>query len=422
MVGRLQRSRRSAAAFGLTVTSSGPRRYLAAMVRMLAFLIGLFVAAACLAQADPVVACRVCFNHGSTPCGKHGKLFDKEQPAAGTTYCSVVSDCKHCGGSLAIDCKTCKNVPVETELERRQKLAREWLSKRRADHDAITNNVPLFHLVTPHCDLVFSIRPTTIGKEKVDTHPLMHIYGQRIEALRDLFLKTLEVPDRDLPNRLRIFMFRDAQDHAIISPRVTDIGTTNSTGTKLMGTECVYSMWQDLRGQPDDEGLHRTLVHNTTHLLLSNMLPSQFLGNRKHGWIDEGTAHWFEDKVTGRCLNYCFEEIMINPGTHWKGGRWRAPVRKMVDDGKCKPFADLSILNTDQLDFEAHAVAFAYVDFLITAHGGAKFRDLIRLVKRTEPLVPIRDALQTVYGWNPLTIDAPFQQWVKDNYSPLEPR
>jgi hypothetical protein len=91
----------------------------------------------------------------------------------------------------------------------------------------------------------------------------------------------------------------------------------------------------------------------------------------------------------------------------------------MVDEGKCKPFAELSILNTDQLDFEAHAVAFAYCDFLITGHGGAKFRDLIRLVKQDKP---IRDALQTVYGWNPLTIDAPFQQWVKDNYSPLEPR
>ena len=96
----------------------------------------------------------------------------------------------------------------------------------------------------------------------------------------------------------------------------------------------------------------------------------------------------------------------------------------VVDEGKCKPFAELSILNTDQLVFQDHAVAFAYVDFLITAHGGAKFRDLVRLCKQSEPqpTVPIRDALQAVYGWNPLTIDAPFQQWVKENYSPVESR
>jgi len=393
------------------------------MVRMYSSVFGLWIAAVA-AQQDPVVTCRFCNNHGTTPCSKHGKLFDREQPAHGTVFCSVVAECKHCSGGLALDCKTCKNAAAETELERRQKLAREWLGKRRADVDAITDNQPLWHLETPHCDLVFSIKPTMIGKERVETHPLMHLYGERIEALRTLFMKTLEIPDSDLPGRLRIFMFRDAQDHAIIAPRVTGIGTAQSTGTKLMGLECVYSMWQDLRSMPDDEALHRNIVHNTTHLLLSNALPSQFLGNRKHGWIDEGTAHWFEDKVTGKCLNYCFEEILMVPGSGWKGGRWRTPVRKLVDEGKCKPFAELSMLNTDQLDFQDHAVAFAYVDFLITAHGGAKFRDLVRLCKQSEPqpIVPIRDALQAVYGWNPLTIDAPFQQWVKDNYSPVESR
>jgi hypothetical protein len=389
------------------------------MVRMLTLWIALSFAAVGTAQEEPVVACRVCSNHGSTPCTKHGKMFDKEQLEAGTVFCSVVAECKHCGGALAVDCKTCRNVPVETELERRQKLAREWLAKRRADNDAITDNVPLHHLATPHCDLVFSIRPTTIGKEKVETHPLMHIYGGRIEALRELFLKTLEVPDRDIPSKLKIYMFRDAQDNAVLGPRVTGIGNSNSTGTKLMGAECVYCMWQDLRSMPGDEELHRTLVHNATHLLLSNMTPSVFLGNRKHGWIDEGLAHWFEDKVTGRCMNFCFEEILLQAGTTWKGGRWRAPVRQMVDEGKCRPFAELSILNTDQLDFVGHALSFAYCDFLITGHGGAKFRDLVRLVKQDKP---IRDALQTVYGWNPLTIDAPFQQWVKENYSPLEQR
>ena len=35
---------------------------------------------------------------------------------------------------------------------------------------------------------------------------------------------------------------------------------------------------------------------------------------------------------------------------------------------------------------------------------------------------PIGEALQAVYGLNPLSIGAPFQQWGKDNYSPLDAR
>jgi hypothetical protein len=371
------------------------------------------------AQEPAVVTCRVCNGHGSSACGKHGKLLERELPAHGTQACSVVVECKSCLGALAIDCKTCRNEAVEGELQRRQKLAQDWLQKRRKEIDQVAGDHVLWHLATAHCDLAFSIRPTTIGKEKVDTHPLMHLYGERIEALRALFLQVLEVPDGDLPGRLQIYMFRDQKDHGIIGPRVTGIGTSQSTGVKLMGVDCVYSMWQDLRSMPDDDGLHRNIVHNATHLLLSNMTPAQFLGNRKQGWIDEGVAHWFEDRVTGKCTNFCFEEVLMTPGTGWKNGHWRAPVRKLVDEGKARPFAELSGLNTDQLEFEDHALAFAWVDFLITAHTGPKFRDLIRLVKQDKPT---REALQAVYGWNPLTIDAPFQQWVKATYSPLAPR
>jgi hypothetical protein len=274
----------------------------------------------------------------------------------------------------------------------------------------------LLHHETPHVDLVFSIKPQTVGKEKLDTHALMHLYGTRIEALRSLYQQQLEVTDKDMPGRLRIYLFKDAHDHGVIGPRETGFGNAGAAGLKQMGPEFVYSMWQDPRSMPDDEALHRNVVHHVTHLLTSQVLPVLFLGNKGHGWIDEGLAHWFEDKVTGRCLNYCFEEVLVLAGTDWKGGRWRTPVRVLVDGGKALPFASLSSLNTDQLTFEGHAFAFAYVDFLMTVHGGAKFRDMVRIVKRGKP---VRDALQTVYGWNPLTIEEPFLQWVKATYPPV---
>ena len=184
-----------------------------------------------------------------------------------------------------------------------------------------------------------------------------------------------------------------------------------------MGPEFVYSMWQDLRSMPDDEGLHRNIVHHTTHLLLSQMKPMLWMGNRKHGWIDEGLAHWFENRIDGKCTNFCFEEVLMQPGAGFKGGRWQTPVRKLVDDGEAASFAALSILNSDQLTFEQHAVAFAYVDFLITDRGGAKFRDMLRLLKQGKET---REVLQAVYGLNPLTIQPAFEAWVKEHYS-LQP-
>ncbi|MBM4062376.1 MAG: hypothetical protein FJ265_14950, partial [Planctomycetes bacterium] len=54
------------------------------------------------AQA-PVVACRVCNNHGSLPCGKHGKLLPLETRERGTVSCSVAAECKNCLGALAVE-------------------------------------------------------------------------------------------------------------------------------------------------------------------------------------------------------------------------------------------------------------------------------------------------------------------------------
>jgi len=371
------------------------------------------------AQDAPAPVCKSCDSRGTVACGKHGKFFEAESAERLVLHCSVATDCKACAGALAVDCKTCRHTKAENELARRQQLAREWLQRRRTEVDAVAGGDPLLHLATAHFDLSFGIKPQMVGKEKLETHALMHLYGDRLEGLRKLFLGTFALRDDEQTTRLQVYMFKSSRDQANIGPRVTGIGVSQSTGTKLMGVDCVYSMWQDPRYFPDDEALYRAVVHNVTHLLLCNATPAQVLYNRKHGWIDEGVAHWFEDKLTSKCLNYCFEEILVNPGVHWKGGRWRTPVRKLVDEGRCRSFAELSGFNTDQLDFQDHALAFAYVDFLLTVHGGAKFRDLVRLAKQDKPM---REALPAVYGLNLLTIETPFQQWVKENYSAVDAR
>lgn len=371
---------------------------------------------AALAAAQDGSGCRSCNGHGVLECKLHPKgMLEQEQAVR---FCSVAAECKACAGALRTDCRTCRNPEPEAGLEQRRKLVAEWLAERRKAVDEITRNQPLLHLQTAHVDLTFSVKPLTVGRDKLDSHALMHLYGERLESLHALFCATLQVKPADLPARMQVFMFRDMQDHTIIAPRVTGFGGGSSIGQKLMGVEAVYCMYHDTRHMPDDEALHRNIVHNVTHLLLSNMAPAVWLGNRKHGWVDEGLAHWFEDKVTGKCANFCYEEVLLQPGAGWKGGRWRVPVRKLVDAGKGRSFAELATRNTDQLEFEDHAMAFAWVDFFITSRGGSLFADLIRALKGGKAT---RDALQEVYRSDPLSIEEPFRTWVQENY-PLQER
>lgn len=372
--------------------------------------LALAIAATAVAQA-PAPACRACKDAGVVPCGRHGRSSPEDDPLV--RLCSDAIACKACAGGLAVDCKRCANETAEAALRARHQLAADWLEARRKHVDDAVGHRTLHHLETAHCDLVFGLEHLTIDKHKHDGHAAAHVYGRRLEALREDFRSVFELAEEDLPGRLRVYVFRTQKEHGVIGPRETGLGSATSVGLKQMGPEFVFSMWQDPRSVASDEALHRCVVHHVTHLLLSQMLPVQWLGNRKHGWVDEGLAHWFEDRLDGKCTNYCYEEVLTVPGAGWKNGVWRPSVRALVERGELPSFAQLATRNTDQLTFVEHAAAFAYTDFLIGARGGAAFRDLVRALKQGQDT---RDALPQVYQWNPLTIEEPFQAWVREHY------
>jgi len=360
------------------------------------------------AQAN---ACEACNGTGLRPCPGHKKLLELEQSVH---WCSEAAKCKSCGGTLQRDCNSCVNPAGDAELEKRNQAIAQWLAGRRQAVDAVTGGKEIMHLETAHVDLAFSVRPLTVGRVKLDTHQLMHLYGTRIEELRSLFMTTFGCTDKDFFGRLRIYLFKDLLDHQRLAPTVTGMGA-HSNGTKLMGPDSVYCAHHNPATMPGDEELHRNVVHNVTHLLLANVAPICWLGNRKAGWIDAGVAHWFEDKVTGKCTNFCYEEVALQPGAGFKGGRWRVPLRKMVEAGKLGTFAHLSQLNTDELTFEDHAHAFAAIDYLLATHGGPKVKVLIDRIKRQ---TAVRDALSTV-GCTVLGFDEQLSTWIKATY-PLE--
>src|SRR5690606_10087087 len=132
------------------------------------------------------------------------------------------------------------------------------------------------------------------------------------------------------------------------------------------------------------------------------MEPTVWIGNRGHGWLDEGVAHWFEEQVDGRCANFCYEEVGVAPGANWKNGKWRVGIRQQADADRLLRFTELYQKNSDELDFEAHAHAFAWVDFLIATQGGRKFGEFLKRVKGGEAS---RDAMAAVFGYGPLQFD-----------------
>ncbi|MEM7206018.1 MAG: hypothetical protein AAF628_37530 [Planctomycetota bacterium] len=365
-----------------------------------------------LAVGTPAQDCRSCSDQGLRECKKHRGLLAQEREVE---FCSVAAACRTCAGALAADCKRCDDPATQGELESRQALVAAWVAARRARIDEHATRGEILHARTAHVDLAFSIRPLMVGKKKLDSHRLMHLYLERIEALHARFCQVFGIEDSVFSTRLQLFVFHDRDDHRVIAPREAG-GGGEALGMKLMGNSAVYSMWHDRRLMRSDEELFRNLVHNVTHLLVSNMPPQAWLGNRGSGWLDEGISHWFEDALTGKCTTFCYEEVGQGLQHSFGAGEWRVPLRKLLEAGKLEPFAAVSLLNTDQMNGRQRMQSFAYVDFLLQEHGGEALR---RLVEQRKADLPLRNALRDATGLTVLNVDPKLADWMRAHY-PLE--
>ncbi|MBK8974468.1 MAG: hypothetical protein IPM29_00935 [Planctomycetes bacterium] len=364
-------------------------------------------------------ACPQCNGRGETDCTRHRDVDVEREHAV--EHCSVATRCRSCAGALTVDCKACRNEVVEAAAAARREAAAAWLAARHAEFDRhLVKAAEVEYLDTPHAQLVFGLDDTRIGRTRIGRHERMHLYGERVEALRVRFMEALELDESAFPPAsddvdpiLHLCLFSDPRDQLAVGPRVTGIGTQGAS-VKLMGTRMAWSMAQDPRVQRDDTDVYRSMVHNVSHLLLSGMEPVCWIGNRGHGWIDEGVAHWFEYYVVDQtCANFCYEEVALTPGTNYEHGYWRVALRQLVERGGLLKFVDLYQKNSDELDLKANAHAFGWIDFLISTQGGASFARFLRSVKGG---AESRDALREVYGFGPLEFDERFATWVRATY------
>lgn len=356
------------------------------------------------AQAPQKVECKKCASTGRQPCPEH----DKAECALedDVLYCSVIAGCAVCGGVGFVPCGECDNAPARAALE--EKKAEIVARQVKLSYIDTTMGRPIRKAESKHFVLVWEMDRLKVEKKWLEAHALTHLYLKRLETLYTDYCARMQITDKEFVEKLRVFVWQFPQDHADGSLRFCR--QSSKGGVKLMGNTPSYSVCGHKQNFQDEEKLHRNIVHCVTHLLLSAQNPVAWIGNIKAGWVDEGLAHFFEDRYWEICDTYCFQEA--NTNVDFKGGRFRLAVRKMVDEEKTPSVAEVFEQNSDTLTLPQHAVSFSYVEWLLNKDA-AKFNEL---VKKLKAKVPTRDALKQIYGMSVLDFDAQWKSWVRQTY------
>jgi hypothetical protein len=255
---------------------------------------------------------------------------------------------------------------------------------------------------------VWEIDNLKVEKRNLGAHELLHLYLDRLEQVFQLYIELLRARPGDIQKRQQVFVWWLVGDQQEATLRFCQQGSPN--GVKLMGSQSSYSICGNRQFFNGDERLHRNIVHSVSHLLFAHETPSMWIGNRKAGWVEEGLAHVFEERLFGICDNYCYEEGSNN--FDFKSGKYKVAVRKMVAEDKAPPVSDLIQRNTDQLKSAEHPVAMSLVDYLLQREPG-KFD---AFGKQLRAKVSVRDALDKVFGLSPLELERAWKAWVLETY------
>ncbi|MBL8862099.1 MAG: hypothetical protein JNK02_08810 [Planctomycetes bacterium] len=348
--------------------------------------------------------CKKCQSTGRLPCAAHPRsdcLLEDE-----VLFCSVVADCTACAGAAWVPCTDCDNAPARARIE--EKKASVATRRVALEYIDQTMKRPIRKAESKHFVLVWEMDRLKVDKKWLESHELLHLYLKRLEALYDDYCARMQITDKEFAEKFRVFVWQFPQDHHDAGLRFCRQSAKG--GVKLMGQTPSYSVCGNKQNFQDDERLHRNIVHSVTHLILSAQRPVAWIGNIKAGWLDEGLAHFFEDRYWDVCDTYCYQEA--NTNVDFKGGRFRLAVRRMVEEGKFPPTAEVFQQNVDTLTLPMHATAFSYVEFLLN-RDAERFN---QLVKKLKAKVATRDALREIYGWSVFDFEAQWKSWVLSTY------
>jgi hypothetical protein len=360
------------------------------------------------AQDKPAGICTKCKGVGRLWCSEHDKNVEEREyiDEDELQFCSVIADCAVCGGTGWILCPQCKPPEIAQALDKKKEL----IAKRRTSLKTLDDKMgrALRKAESEHFVLVWEMDKLKVDKKFITTHQGLHLYAHRMEQLYTDYRATLGCQDKEFSQKCRLLVWYLPSDQDKASTIFCDIN--GHGGVKLMGINPTYSLCGNKQNFQSDERLHRNIVHNVTHLLMSAQQPPAWIGNQKYGWADEGLAHWFTDRYWNLCDTYCFQEQ--NTNVDFKSGKFKLAVRKLVAANEQPPVAEVFEKTSDSLTLPMNAVAMSYVDFLI-------FKDapkFLQLVKKFKAKVVARDALKEVYGMSLLDFDSQWKAWVLGTY------
>lgn len=380
----------------------------------LAWVLAALLCAAFAFTQSPTQSCKRCTGTGRTACEEHERELCAQEDQI--EYCSVIADCGACAGVGWLACKDCGGVQAIDAIETKKRVVAARKSAHKVDIDDRFGR-PLRKVESRHFVLVVELdrlkvaMPDAKGrmmKRELGNHELLHVYLQRLEELYADYCARLAIDDKQFVQKMRVFVWYLADEHKKGSSLFC--GQTAGGGVKLMGTDPTYSVCGNKQNFQDDEKLYRNIAHCVTHLMLSAQKPVAWIGNQKAGWLDEGLACWFEDRLYGICDNYCYQEA--NTQVSFRSGKYRIGVRKLIEEEKVPPIGEVLEQNSDSLTPPMQAVAFSYVDYLIT-RDGAKFNELCKQIKAKKPS---REALKEVFGLAPLEFESLWRAWVVGTY------
>jgi len=370
-----------------------------------------------LAPGDKL--CGVCKTTGRVPYEVPKAVLELEK---GCLECSEVSDNKAINWGLDFaPCPKCLcpslHGKAKTEWDAKVAARRDWLKAQR-EIDAFLNDpkdLRLMHVKTEHFDLAWSIPKIKIGNIVLDQHHAIHLYAQRLEEAYKTFLDQYGFKHEAEQNGVRhqVMVFEQLRHANKAEPKYTGMGGQGTTnGVKLVGVKSVFVTHWNKTVNPDDEAFHEYLVHNVCHLFLASNYNMFWLA-RKHGWIDEGTSHYFTDKRFGQVRTHCYQEQ--DEAKQWILGAWRPEVRKRVAVDKIPAFAEVVVKHAEALTAEEHMFVWSWVQYLNDGFDHAKFVQLVRGLKEQRPL---RDVLQEAYGVSMFQLLENWKKYVLENYPP----
>ncbi len=350
------------------------------------------------------VRCTKCKNLGARPCSEH-KASDCELED-NVLFCSRMGGCEPCGGTGWVDCPHCENETTEKRLATKRDGVPGLLAAAAKIDEAMTK--PVHQVETEHFVIVCELAPQKVGRKRVGEHGMIHLYADRLEQLFTDYTSILGASEREFRKKCLVMIWAQATDHKRAASYFCS--GSGGSGVKLLGLTPTYSVPGLKSLFKDDETLHRNVVHNTVHLLMSHQEPILWIGNLKGGWADAGLAHWFEFLYWEKCDNYCYEEVDTSRG--FKGGKWKPTIRKMVAAGKESSLGELLQQNTTTLDRAEHGVAFSLVDYLMSIDPAR----LNAVPKRLRTKVAARDALKQEFGLSILQLEEKWRAWVLQTY------